>query len=56
MLLWRPWEIKEREWPYIFFLKLNEGKLTTNSDFGTPIQHIDDKKIIAVTGLEIANK
>ena len=37
-------------------MKLDEGKLLTNSALGTPIQKIDLSKVrVAITGLEIAN-
>ena len=57
LIFWRPWEIA-KEWPYIFFLKINEGKLTINEDFGpTPIQKIDKTKLgIAIIELDIADK
>ena len=50
LIFWRPWEIA-KEWPYIFFLKINEG-------FGpTPIQKIDKTKLgIAIIELDIADK
>jgi hypothetical protein len=38
LLFWRPWAINERgEWPFIFFLKLEEGKLLPNKDFGASV-------------------
>ena len=60
LLFWRPNDIriseKGQEWPYIFFMKLDEGKLLTNSALGTPIQKIDLSKVrVAITGLEVAN-
>jgi hypothetical protein len=36
LLFWRPWDIKG-EWPFIFFLKLEEGKLLPNKDFGASV-------------------
>ena len=31
LLFWRPWSIKnDREFPFIFFLKLAEGKILVN--------------------------
>ena len=33
LLYWRPWGIEE-EWPFIYFLKLLEGKVIANTDFG----------------------
>ncbi len=36
LLFWRPWYIKG-EWPFIFFLKLEEGKLLPNKDFGASV-------------------
>ena len=60
LLFWRPNDIRKtekgQEWPFIFFMKLDEGKLLTNSALGTPIQKIDLSKVrVAITGLEIAN-
>jgi hypothetical protein len=38
LLFWRPWAIKQGgEWPFIFFLKLEEGKLLPNKDFGASV-------------------
>ena len=37
LLFWRPFSINHGEWPYIYFLKLKEGKLTANTDLGSPI-------------------
>jgi hypothetical protein len=37
MLFWRPFEIYKGEWPFIFFLKLEEGKLLPNKDFGASL-------------------
>ena len=37
LLFWRPFSIHEGEWPFIFFLKLSEGKLVTNKDLGSSI-------------------
>jgi hypothetical protein len=37
LLFWRPWFIYEGEWPFIFFLKLEEGKLLPNKDFGASV-------------------
>jgi hypothetical protein len=36
LLFWRPWNIED-EWPFIFFLKLEEGKLLPNKDFGASV-------------------
>jgi hypothetical protein len=56
-LFWRPWNIQSGEWPFIFFLKLDEGKLIANEDLGTPIQRIDLNKVhLTINGLEIAHK
>ena len=35
LLFWRQFD--EGEWPFIFFLKLSEGKLVTNKDLGSSI-------------------
>ena len=38
LLFWRPWGIKNYgEWPYVFFLKLEEGRVLASSDLGAPI-------------------
>ena len=37
LLFWRPCEIIEGEWPYIFFLKLEEGKLLLNKNLGASV-------------------
>jgi hypothetical protein len=37
MLFWRPFSIHEGEWPFIFFLKLEEEKLLPNTNFGASI-------------------
>jgi hypothetical protein len=56
LLFWRPW-ILEKEWPYIFTLKLDEGKLIANTELGKAIQKINlDKVCVTITGLEILNK
>ena len=34
LLFWRPCEINQGEWPYIFFFTLAEGKLLPNNDLG----------------------
>ena len=36
LLFWNPDDIED-EWPYIYFLKLEEGKVTANTDLGSPI-------------------
>jgi hypothetical protein len=36
LLFWRPCDIED-EWPFIFFLKLEEGKLLPNKDFGASV-------------------
>ena len=36
LLFWRPFEI-QRELPFIFFLRLADGKLLPNTDFGASI-------------------
>jgi hypothetical protein len=36
LLFWRPFDI-QGEWPFIFFLKLEEGKLLPNKDFGASV-------------------
>ena len=37
VIFWRPYRICEGEWPYIFFLKLMDGKLLPNNDLGASI-------------------
>jgi hypothetical protein len=37
MLYWRPYAIHYGEWPFIFFLKLDEGKLLPNKDLGESV-------------------
>ena len=37
MLIWRPWHIAGNEWPFIFFIKLAEGKLLPNKDLGASV-------------------
>ena len=37
LLFWRPYSIQFGEWPYIFFLKLVEGKLLLNKDLGASV-------------------
>jgi hypothetical protein len=37
LLFWRPGYIKGGEWPFIFFLKLEEGKLLPYKDFGASV-------------------
>jgi hypothetical protein len=40
LLFWRPWAIfikQGGEWPFIFFFKLEEGKLLPNKDFGASV-------------------
>jgi hypothetical protein len=37
MLFWRPYDLDKGEWPFIFFLKLEEGKLLPNKDFGASL-------------------
>jgi hypothetical protein len=35
LLFWAPWSIKTQgDWPYIYFLKLEEGKVIVNTDLG----------------------
>jgi hypothetical protein len=36
LLFWRPFVVK-KEFPFIFFLKLEEGKLLPNTDFGAAV-------------------
>ena len=33
LLFWRPFALDDKEWEYIFFLKLTEGKLHPYKDF-----------------------
>ena len=37
LLSWRPWNIAGNEWPYIFLLKLSEGKLLVNKELGASV-------------------
>ena len=37
LLFWRPDRIFEGEWPFIFLLKLAEGKLLPNNDLGVSV-------------------
>jgi hypothetical protein len=40
LLFWRPWamnKFNEIEWPFIFFLKLAEGRLLANKDLGASV-------------------
>jgi len=37
LLFWRPFNLKNGEWQFIFFLKLAEGMLLPNTDFGQAI-------------------
>ena len=32
LVFWRPYAVKDGEWPFIFFFKLKEGKLITSGD------------------------
>lgn len=36
LLFWRPWDVKV-EWPFIFFLKLAEGKLLPSKELGASV-------------------
>ncbi len=36
LLFWRPFAV-EIEWPFIFFLKLAEGRLLANKDLGASV-------------------
>ncbi len=57
MLFWRPCEIYKGEWPFIFFLKLEERKLLPNKDLEASVQKIDRTKVnFTIPVLEIANK
>ena len=56
VIFYKPWDVQE-EWPYIFFLKLEDGKVLVNQDMEEPVQKIDlmiIKSIIPV--LEVTNK
>ena len=56
LLFWRPAAIKV-EWPFIFYLKLEEGKLIPSKDLGASVQKIDLNKLkVSISVLEIANK
>ena len=37
LLFWRPFNLKNGEWQFIFFLKLIEEMLLPNTDFGQAI-------------------
>ena len=37
VLCWRPWHIAGNEWPFIFILKLAEGKLLASKDLGASV-------------------
>ena len=37
LLFWRPGFIQGGEWPYIFLLKLSEGKLVANKELGASV-------------------
>ena len=37
LLFWTPWAMKKGEWPFIYFLKLVEGKVIANTDLGSSI-------------------
>ena len=37
LLFWRPCEIFNGEWPFIFLLKLTEGKLLPNNELGVSV-------------------
>jgi hypothetical protein len=37
LLFWRPWAIAGNEFPFIFFLKLAEGRLLANKDLGASV-------------------
>jgi hypothetical protein len=37
LLFWRPLDIQGGEWPFIFFLTLEDGKLLPNKDFGASV-------------------
>ena len=41
LFFWRPFSIHHGEWPYIYFLKLEEGRVIANIDLESPIQEID---------------
>jgi hypothetical protein len=36
LLFWRPWGMTD-EWPFIFILKLEKGKLLFNKDLGASV-------------------
>ena len=37
ILFWRPLDIDEGEWPYIFFLNVEEGNLFPNKDLDASV-------------------
>ena len=37
VIFWRPKSVRKGEWPYIFFLKLMDGKLLPNNDLGASV-------------------
>ena len=56
LIFWKPYCIKN-EWPFIFFLKLSEGKLFPNEDLVASVKKIIfNKAIFWINTLEIANK
>ena len=57
LIFWRPRTIRNGEWPYIYFLKLEEGRVIANTDLESPIQKIVTNKVkFVITILEMANK
>jgi hypothetical protein len=34
ILFWSPLSINKGDWPFIYFLKLEKGKIFANTDFG----------------------
>ena len=57
LIFWRPRIIRNGEWPYIYFLQLEEGRVIANTDIESPIQKIDKTKVgDSIAVLEMANK
>ena len=57
LIFWRPNKIGNGEWPYIYFLKLEEGRVIANIDLESPIQEIDKMKVrLSIPVLEMVNK
>ena len=56
LIFWRPF-YSQKEWSFIYFLKLVEGKVIANLDLGAAIERIDIAKVNhCINVLEMANK